>query len=176
LLTAILCLLKNKLDAKYAWLVFAVSLVLPIVMVGALADSKNDSSTKQEAEKVERPKDAVKLKNTEKTTDNQTDKLDKNQDPQLSPKEKEIAEAGAKQGTLFGMAGASNDSFSNMLDMADYVEGMDEKVNEMFEEMASGEYDKQYGAPSNAEDRKLKKIYIEHFVKAMNNKMDAMAN
>ena len=176
LLAAIFCLFKNRLDAKYAWTVFAVSLILPFVMAGASADTKDDSSTKQEAEKVERPKDAVKSGNKEKSTKEQTEKAEKEQEPQLSSKEKEVAEAGANQGALFGMAGASNEEFSNMLDMADYVDGMDDKVNEIFEEMAGGEYNKQYGAPTNAEEKKLKRIYIEHFIKAMNNTMDGMDN
>ena len=80
------------------------------------------------------------------------------QPSELSSIEKEIAEAGAKQGAMFGMAGASNDGFSNMLDAADYIEGMNDKVDEMFKEMAGGEYDKQYGAPVNAEEEKLKGI------------------
>lgn len=42
--------------------------------------------------------------------------------------------------------------------------------------MAGREYDKQYGAPVNSEEEKLKNIYIEHFIKAMNSTMDAMDN
>ena len=136
--------------------------------------NKDESSTKQEAEKVERTKDAVKSEDSEKSTKEQAKKVEKKQEPQLSPKEKEVAEAGANQGALFGMAGASNEEFSNMLDLADYVDGMDDTVEKMFNEMAGGEYDKQYGTPTNAEERKLKKIYVEHFVKAMNNTMDGM--
>ena len=98
------------------------------------------------------------------------------QPSELSSKEKEIADAGAHQGTLFGMAGANNEGFSDMLDAADYIEGINDKVDEMFKEMAGGEYDKQYGAPANAEEERLKEIYIEHFIKAMNNTMDAMDN
>lgn len=98
------------------------------------------------------------------------------QPSELSSREKEIADAGTKQGAMFGMAGASNDGFSNMLDAADYVDGMSDKVDEIFKEMAGGEYDKQYGAPANSEEEKLKGIYIEHFIKAMNSTMDAMDN
>ena len=176
LLAAILCLFRNKLDAKYAWTVFAVSLILPFIMVGASADSTDNIPTNQKEDKVEHPKGAVKSDNTEKSIKEQTKKVEKGNGSQLSPKEQEIAKAGEKQGIMFGMAGASNEGFSNMLDMADYVKEMDDKVSEMFEEMAGGEYDKQYGTPSNAEERKYKKIYIEHFIKAMNNTMDAMDN
>lgn len=176
LLAAILCLFNNKLNAKYAWTVFAVSIVLPFVMIAALADPKDDNSTEKEAEKVEKPKNAVKSENTKKSEKETTDKAEKKkeQEPKQSPKEKEVAEAGANQGALFGMVGASNEEFSNMLDLADYVEGMDDKVDEILKETAGGEYDKQYGTPTNAEERKLKKIYVENFMKAMNNTMDGM--
>ena len=94
----------------------------------------------------------------------------------MSPKEQEVANAGYKKGSMYGMAGASNDEFSNMLDLADYVDGMDDKVTEMFEQMAGNEYDREYHAPTNAEEKKLKKIYIENFIKAMNGTMDTMDN
>ena len=93
---------------------------------------------------------------------------------QLSPKEQEIADAGYKKGSMFGMVGSTNEDFSNMLDMADYVDGMDEKINEMYENMAGDDYDREFGAPSTAEEKKLKKIYIDGFIKGMNNAMDGM--
>lgn len=94
----------------------------------------------------------------------------------MTPKEQEMANAGYKKGTMFGMAGASNEEFSNMLDLADLVDGMDDKVKEMFEQMAEDEYDKEYHAPTNAEEEKLKNIYIENFIKGMNETMNAMDN
>ena len=93
---------------------------------------------------------------------------------QLSPKEQEIADAGYKKGSMFGMVGASNEYLSNMLDMADYVDGMDEKVNEMYDNMAGDDYDREYGTPSTEEEKKLKRIYIDNFIKGMNNAMDGM--
>lgn len=174
LIAAILCLFKGILDAKYGWTVFAVSLILPFVIIGALASPDDVTVQKQEDVRDNHSKEADKSKKIEKTTKEQTEKAEKKQESELSPKEKKVAEAGANQGALFGMAGASNEEFSNMLDVADYVEGMDDKVDEIFKEMAGGEYDKQYGSPTNAEEKKLKKIYIEHFIKAMNNTMDGM--
>lgn len=175
LLVTILCLFKSILDAKYSWAVFVVSLIVPFAMIGALAGSDDDDA-KQKVKKEEHPKETVKSEDTKKSTRETKEIVKKEQESQLSPKEKEVAEAGANQGTMFGMAGASNDGFSDMLDMADHIDGMDDKVNEIFEEMAGGEYDKQYGAPTNAEEKKLKGIYIEHFIKAMNNTMDGMDN
>jgi membrane protein implicated in regulation of membrane protease activity len=173
LLAAIICLFKNILDAKYAWAVFAVSLIFPFIMIGALADTDDESAKQGTEEAVD--KKAVKSEDS-KTTKKATEKVEKKKDLQLSPKEKEIADAGYKKGSMFGMAGASNEEFSNMLDLADYVDGMDDKVTEMFEQMAGDEYDKEYHAPTNAEEKKLKKIYIEHFIEAMNGTMDAMDN
>lgn len=98
------------------------------------------------------------------------------QPSELSSREKEIADAGAHQGTLFGMAGANNEGFANIHDASDYMGEMGDKYNEMLEEMAGSEYDKAYNSPSNSEEEKLRKIYIEHFLKAFNSAMDAMGN
>jgi hypothetical protein len=143
---------------KYLWTLA----VLAIFAVGFAASDEEENSS---VDSSSTPAQTEKSENKEKK---------EKQEQQLSPKEKEVAEAGANQGSLFGMAGASNEEFSNMLDVADYVEGMDDKVDEIFKEMAGGEYDKQYGSPTNGEEKKLKKIYIEHFIKAMNNTMDGM--
>lgn len=94
----------------------------------------------------------------------------------LSPKEQEIADAGAHQGTMFGMAGANNEGFANIHDAADNMGEMGDKYNEMLEELAGAEYDKAYSSPTNAEEGKLRKIYIEHFLKAFNSAMDAIDN
>lgn len=173
LLSAIICLFRSIIDVKYAWAVFAVSLILPFVMIGASADSDDERAKLGTEEAID--KKAVKSEDS-KTTKKGTEKVENKKDLQLSAKEKEIADAGYKKGSMFGMVGASNEEFSNILDLADYVEGMDDKVTEMFEQMAGDEYDREYHAPTNAEEKKLKKIYIENFIKAMNGTMDAMDN
>ena len=109
-------------------------------------------------------------------TNEETESVSEAEEASMTPKEQEMADAGFNKGTMFGMAGASNEGFSNMLDLADYVDGMDDKVNELLEQMAGNEYDKEYNAPTNAEEKKLKRIYIENFIKAMNGTMDAMDN
>jgi hypothetical protein len=172
LFAAIICIFKKMIDAKYAWTVFAVSLIIPFVMIGALA-SPEEGNTKQEIEKGKGSKDVVK---EEPKNSKSIDKTEKKQEPVLSAKEKEIAEVGYKKGILYGYAGADNNEFSNMLDIADHVEGLDEKVNEVMEEMAGREYDNEFNTPSNAEEKKLKKIYIENFIKGMNETMDALGN
>lgn len=173
LIAAVCCVFKNIIDVKYAWAVFAVSIILPSIIIGVLDDSK-DIKDKESVVKKE-SKTAVA---SDKSTQNGSGatKEEKSKESSISPREKEIAEAGRHQGTLFGAAGTNNNEFSAMLDMADLSEDMEDKVNEMFEEMAGGEYDKEYGSPSNAEEKKLKKIYIENFIEAMNNTMDALGD
>lgn len=171
LMAAIFCLFKRHLDAKYAWAVFAVSIILPFVVIGASADTDDVSAKQGTEEAVDKKADESEASKTPKTA---IEKVEKKKDLQLSPKEKEIADAGYKRGSLFGMAGASDEGFSNMLDLGDYVDGMDEQINEILETMAGDEYDKEFHAPTNAEEKKLKKIYIEHFIKAMNSTMDGM--
>ena len=173
LMAAIFCLFMRQLDAKYGWAVFATSLILPFVIIGVLANS-DENTPEQAIEKKEEPKTADKSESIKETSKDKSEKEE--QEPKLSPKEQEVANAGYKKGSMFGMAGASNEEFSNMLDLADYVDGMDDKVTEMFEQMAGNEYDREYHAPTNAEEKKLKKIYIEHFIEAMNGTMDTMDN
>jgi len=175
LMAAIFCLFKRHLDAKYAWAVFATSLILPFIIIVALASSK-DNTAEQTLEKKEEPKTANKAVSTKESTKDRSEEVKEKQEIKLSPKEQEVANAGFKKGSMFGMAGASNDEFSNMLDLADYVDGMDDKVKEMFEQMAGDEYDREYNAPTSVEEKKLKRIYIEYFIKAMNGTMDAVDN
>ena len=173
LMAAIFCLFMRQLDAKYGWAVFATSLILPFVIIGVLANS-DENTPEQAIEEKEEPKTADKSESIKEPSKDNSEKEE--QEPKLSPKEQEVANAGYKKGSMYGMAGASNEEFSHMLDLADYVDGMDDKVTEMFEQMAGDEYDREYHAPTNAEEKKLKKIYIEHFIEAMNGTMDAMDN
>ena len=170
LLATILCLFNRKLDAKYAWGIFAVSVILPFVMIGTLANLEDDN-VKQETIKEDHPKETIKSEKTEKTTKEQTGKAPQQQ---LSSKEKEIADAGCKRGTMFGMAADDNEELKSMLDMAEYVDGMDDKIEKIFGEMAGNDYDNEYGAPTNAEQVKLKKLFIDNFIKSMNETMEAM--
>ena len=168
----IVCILLGKIDKKYTWPIVGTGLVLFFI---AAALSNGDNNTKKE--KAVASEQTITDKTTfQNEAKNKEDKVkeESNSIKELSQKEKEVAETGTKQGTQFGMAGAFADGFSDMVDMADYVEGMEDKINEILEDMAGGEYDKMYGAPTNAEEKKLKKIYIEHFIEAMNNTMDAM--
>lgn len=140
-------------------------------MIGTLASSEDDTT---EHKKQEEQKSTVITENAKESAKKKTEIVEKKQDSQLSPKEKEVADAGYKKGSLYGMAGSDNNEFSNMLDLADHVDGMDSKVDEVLEEMAGHEYDNEYNTPSNSEQEKLKKIYIDNFIKGMNETMDAM--
>jgi hypothetical protein len=163
----------RQLDAKYGWAVFATSLIIPFVIIGVMANT-DKNTTEQTVEKKAEPNTTDKSGSTKESSKDKSEK--EKQEPKLSPKEQAVANAGYKKGSMFGMAGASNEEFSNMLDLADYVDGMDDKVTEMFEQLAGDEYDREYHAPTNAEEKKLKKIYIEHFIEAMNGTMDTMDN
>lgn len=143
---------------KYFW-TFAV---LAIFAVGFAASDEEESSS---ADTSNTQVDTKKSENKEKN---------EKQAQQLSPKEKEVAEAGRKRGSLFGMSAADNEELKTMLDMAEYVDGMDEKIEKIFGDMAGNDYDNEYGAPTNAEENKLKKIYIENFIKSMNETMETM--
>lgn len=120
-------------------------------------------------------KKAVVVENVDSLASEDED-VSKRTDEALSPKEKEVAEAGSSQGTLFGMAGANNEGFANIHDASDYMGEMGDKYKEMLEEMAGAEYDKAYNSPTNSEEVRLRKIYIEHFLKAFNKTMDVMGN
>ena len=175
LLAVILCLFKRILDAKYTWIVFAFSLFLPFVMFGALA-SPDDENSKQGIEKEELSKEIIQSEDSKKTFKETTKKVDKKQELHLSSKEKEIADAGYNKGTLAGYAATENEEFSNMLDLAEKIDGMEDKMNEMIEQMAGQEYDKAYNAPTNAVEEKMRKIYIEYFIKGMEETMESMDN
>jgi hypothetical protein len=173
LMAAIFCLFMRQLDAKYGWAVFATSLIIPFVIIGVMANT-DKNTTEQTVEKKAEPNTTDKSGSTKESSKDKSEK--EKQEPKLSPKEQAVANAGYKKGSMYGMARASNEEFSNMLDLADYVDGMDDKVTEMFEQLAGDEYDREYHAPTNAEEKKLKKIYIEHFIEAMNGTMDTMDN
>lgn len=170
----VVCILLGKIDKKYTWPIVGSGLVL-FFIVAAL--SNGDNSTKKE--KAVASEQTITDKTTfQNEATNKEDKVkeENNSIKELSPKEKEIADAGYKKGSMYGIAGAGNENFSNMLDMADYVEGMEDKVNEVLEEMAGNEYDKEFNAPTNAQEEKQKKIYIKHFIKGMEAAMNTMGN
>lgn len=146
---------------KYFWTMGVVALFA----IGFAASDEEESAKEQSA----KSKDSTEMVD-EKKESPQKEK----EKPKLSPKEQSIADAGYSKGSMYGMAGAGNESFSNALDMADYIEGGQEQINKMLETLAGDEYDMEYHAPTTAEERKLKKIYIEYFLKGMNGTMDSM--
>lgn len=94
--------------------------------------------------------------------------------PTLSPKEQEIADAGYETGTLFGMVGGSLDGLSDMINAVNYINAMENKPGEVIREIAGKQYDEKYQAPSNATEEKLKKIYVENYIRGMNKAMRAL--
>lgn len=143
---------------KFFWTL----VVMAVFAVGFAASDEEDGSSA----------DSSKTQVETKKSENK-DKIEAPKQ-QLSPKEKEVADAGRKRGSLFGMSADDNEELKTMLDMAEYVDGMDEKIEKIFGEMAGNDYDNEYSAPTNAEENKLKKIYIENFIKSMNETMETM--
>lgn len=139
-------------------------LVMALFAIGFAASDENENDKK-----------TVVVENVDSLASEDEDVSKRTYEP-LSTKEKEVAEAGSNQGTLFGMAGVNNESFSNIHDAADNMGELGDKYNEVLEEIAGKEYDKVYNSPTNTEEEKLKKIYIEYFIEAFNNTMDVMGN
>ena len=173
-LAIIICLLLGKIDKKYAWISIIAAIIIPLLSVGLSADNQEQkesgtevSSQKEAVEEGQKTDTEQKAENRD--VNNKTKETDK-----LSLKEQEIADAGYKKGAMAGYAATENEEFSNMLDLADQIDGMEDKVNEMIEQMASQQYELEFNAPSNIEEEKLKKLYIEYFKKGMDDTMDAM--
>ena len=92
----------------------------------------------------------------------------------MKGKEKEIATAGYNNGTLFGVAGASNHGFSAAHVLSENTDELGDEFQQMMVEMAGSEYDKVYDAPSNTKEEKLKKLYIKYFIRGLNVTMKKM--
>ena len=146
---------------RYFWTMCVVALFA----IGFAASDEEDGTKEQSAKSKE---------STEMVDEKKENSKKEKETSKLSPKEQAIADAAYSKGSMFGMVGADNETFSNMLDLADYVEGGEEQVNQMLEKLAGDEYDMEYNAPTTAEERRLKKIYVEYFIKGMNGTMDSM--
>ncbi len=158
-------LLLGKIDKKYTWSIVAVSIIVPIVAGAISASSEGDTSDSNNL-KQEMTKEKVKTENKSSSKDSKQQTL--------SPKEKEVADAGYNKGSMFGMAADDNAEFKNMLDLAEHVDGMEDKANELLERVAGQQYDIDYHAPNNEADKRLKRIYVENFIKGMNETMETM--
>lgn len=91
----------------------------------------------------------------------------------LSPKEKEIADAGYNAGSIVGMMGGSIEGLSDMIKAANYLDAMNNKSGETIRRIAADQYDTEYQAPSNAQEEKLKKIYVDNYIRGMNKAIKA---
>lgn len=141
------------------------ALVVAIFAIGFVASDEEDSAKEQSA-KVKESKEVVdKKKGSTKK---------KKSAPKLSPKEQAIADAGYKKGAMYGMAASSDEEYSNMLDLVEGADGMEDEINKIWREEAGRQYDIEYNTPTTPEEEKLKNIYIENFLKAMNGTMDTM--
>lgn len=141
------------------------TLVMAIFVIGFTASTEEESSKEQPSQ----------TKETKEMVDEKKENTPKKKSvPKLSPKEQAVADAGYEKGTMFGMAASSDEQYSNMLDLVEGADGMEDEINKMWSEEAGRQYDIEYNTPTTPEEEKLKKIYIENFMKAMNGTMDAM--
>ncbi|MBO7140178.1 MAG: hypothetical protein J6W19_06390 [Prevotella sp.] len=118
----------------------------------------------------------------EKATDSLTTEVEEEETPndnelttsELSPREKEIADAGYEAGTIMGMVGGSLDGLSGMINAVNYMNAMENKPGDAIREIVGNQYDEEYQAPSNATEEKLKKIYVDNYIRGMNKAMRAL--
>lgn len=173
-LAIIICLLLGKIDKKYAWISIIAAIIIPLLSVGLSADNQEQKESGTEVSSQKEAVEEGQKTDTEQKAETRDINNKTKETNKLSSKEQEIADAGYKKGSMAGYAAAENEEYSNMLDLADQIDGMEDKVNEMIEQMASQQYELEFNAPSNLEEEKLKELYIEHFKKGMDDTMDAM--
>lgn len=128
--------------------------------IGKLRKCANEENAKQELEKINQ-----EAKKTDKKKDNIS---------LLEGEEREMADAGYKNGQLYGMAGSANDALAGVHIISENVDELGDKFNELVEKMAGDEYDKAYDVPTNTNQENLKKIYIKYFVKGFTETMKSM--
>lgn len=115
--------------------------------------SKNNDPQKQKTEQVEK-------------------KSEQKVPKELTAKEREVANNATEVGRAVGMA-LGGSELSNMIDAAENM-GHEDDLDNLYEKQAGDAYNKDYGVPSNAEEKRLKQIYVEHYLKAMEAAMEAM--
>ena len=150
-------LYKGGISTKYTW---ASVIILPLMVFYTLGSDSKDNEHNPQSSVVEQKQEDSKPSSDEKKKEEK-----KNHVEERSPKEKEVANAAYNWGYAAGLSDNSN--LADMVDMADRVDGMKETVNKTLEDMAGSEYNREYGKPANAAEEKLKKIYIEEFIKGM---------
>ena len=138
-------------------------IILTIFSIGFSA-SDEENSQKQSVDDVK----SVDLVNKKKPN------IEEETNTKLSSKEKEIADAGYEAGSIIGMMGGSIEGLSDMIKAANYLDAMNNKSGETIRKIAADQYDTEYQAPSNAQEEKLKKIYVDNYIRGMNKAMRAL--
>ena len=137
-------------------------IILTIFSIGFSA-SDEENSQKQSVDDVK----SVDLVNKKKPN------IEEETNTKLSSKEKEIADAGYEAGSIIGMMGGSIEGLSDMIKTANYLDAMNNKSGETIRKIAADQYDREYQAPSNAKEEKLKRIYVDNFIRGMNKALRA---
>lgn len=138
-------------------------IVLTIFSIGFSA-SNEENSKKQSVEAVK----SVDM------VENKEPNIEEGTNTKLSSKEKEIADAGYEAGSIIGMMGGSIEGLSDMIKAANYLDAMNNKSGETIRKIAADQYDTEYQAPSNDQEEKLKKIYVDNYIRGMNKAMRAL--
>lgn len=87
-----------------------------------------------------------------------------------SPEEKKYAENGYNDGAEFGAIGGLMGGFGGVLDVADAVGVTDEEMDGVIKNAATRKYDEKYDTPTSSEQKRLKEIYIQHYIEGFKSK------
>lgn len=145
------------------------AILLFIMFLPEMCDSCSSKDSEKEQEKTEQVEDKAEKKEVAKPQKVETKKETKKEvkmETALTAKEQEIANDGAQKGRLIGLAMGSDEGFSNTMDVAEKT-GREDILDKLYEKNAARNYDNYYGVPTNAEEKRLKQIFVEYYLKAM---------
>ena len=113
---------------------------------------------------------------TEKETEDwkQGKTVEKKKEGIITPntqEEKEIAEAGYKDGSEFALVGKLA-GVGGLLDLADAA-GVDANLNSAIKDAAISEYNERYDNPTTSKQKRLKDIYVQNFIEAFMSNSEA---
>lgn len=134
-----------------------------------MCDSCSSKDSEKEQEKTEQVEDKVEKKEVAKPKKVETKKEIKKEvkkETALTAKEQEIANDGAQKGHLIGLGMGQNEGLQNSMDAMEKT-GRGDEVDNVLERMAGRDYDNYYGAPTNAEEKRLKQIFVKYYLEAM---------
>lgn len=100
--------------------------------------------------------------------------IESEEDTKLSTEEQKMADAGYEAGSIMGLAGSSLGGLSDMIKAVNYMDAMNNNSGETIRKIAAEQYDSEYQVPTNAKEERLKKIYVDNYIRGLNKTMKAM--